>query len=67
MPCFDVVEHVVMVYCFVVAQSHKKEFDDLNNSMAMAMVFSLCCYVQRHHYHNSSCFHRLLLPKNGVW
>jgi hypothetical protein len=33
------VEHVVMVCCFVVAQLRKEEFDDLNKSKAMAMVF----------------------------
>jgi len=45
MPYFGVVEHVVMVCCFVVAQLHKEEFDDLDKSRAMAMVFFLCCYV----------------------
>jgi hypothetical protein len=39
MPYFGIVEHVVMVCCFVITQLHKEEFDDLDKSKAMAMVF----------------------------
>lgn len=36
---FGVVEHIVMVCCFVVTQLRKEEFGDPDKSKVVAMVF----------------------------